>query len=134
MFSTTQPSKAAAALVTTIDDDNTGGDQMSVHSDSSEGSEGGGEGHVDESNSTTSFGTSKGGKQGESTEESSTLAKAETRAVNRSKMLVLAVLFMAATAVGAATYVFAQNSEQKDFQQQVRQRRQCLCLTSHSIV
>jgi len=51
--------------------------------------------------------------------ESSTLARRETTAVNRSKMLVLLALFLAATAVGVATYIFARNSEQNTFQQKV---------------
>jgi uncharacterized protein HemX len=53
--------------------------------------------------------------------ESSTLARDETTAVNRSKMLVLLILALAACGVSAGTYVFAQQAETKEFQGQVRQ-------------
>ena len=83
-------------------------------------------GHIDDS--TTSFGTTK--KGGESSSESSTLARAETTAVNRSKMLVLLVLSVAAVGVGVATYIFATTTEQNDFKQQVRgDQDHCLMLT-----
>jgi hypothetical protein len=52
--------------------------------------------------------------------ESSTLARAETAAVNRSKMLVLFVLTLAAISVSIATYLFARKSETKEFEEKVR--------------
>lgn len=55
--------------------------------------------------------------QKENSSESSTLAKAETRAVNRTKMLVLFVLFCAAAAVAIATYILARHSENQVFEQ-----------------
>lgn len=75
--------------------------------------------HLD--HSTTSFKSStKNGGADNSSEESSSLAKAETRAVNRTKLLVLLVLFAAASAVGVATYLYAANTEQKQFEEKVR--------------
>jgi len=58
-------------------------------------------------------------KGGESSSESSTLAKQETRAVARSKMLVLLVLLLAAIGTGIATYIFAHNTETKEFESKV---------------
>ena len=76
---------------------------------------------VDES--TTSFLTrgSKNSKSAqENTSESSTLAKQETILVQRTKMLVIFVLCLAACAVGVATFIFTSNSERKDFESKVR--------------
>ena len=53
------------------------------------------------------------------TSESSTLARSETLAVNRSKLAVLFVLTVAAIGVGVATYIFTRNTETKDFEGQV---------------
>ncbi|CAB9497225.1 Receptor-type guanylate cyclase gcy [Seminavis robusta] len=50
------------------------------------------------------------------TSESSTLARAETLAVNRSKMLVLLVLTLAAIGVGIATYLFTKQTETHEFE------------------
>ena len=52
--------------------------------------------------------------------ESSTLARAETIAVNRTKMLVLLVLSVAAIGVGLATYFVSRNVETLEFESQVR--------------
>ena len=72
-----------------------------------------------EDHSTTSFKSSTVNTNQNSSEESSSLAKAETRAVNRTKLLVLAVLFLAASAVGVATYLYARNTEQEEFEVKV---------------
>ena len=52
--------------------------------------------------------------------ESSTLAKAETLAVNRSKLLLLFVLALAAIGVGIATYIVTRASETREFETKVR--------------
>ena len=77
-------------------------------------------GLIDDS-TTSAAGITK--KTNESSSESSTLARAETAAVNRTKMMVLGVLFMAAAGVGVATYLFATNTEQNDFKQAVSKDR-----------
>jgi hypothetical protein len=48
------------------------------------------------------------------------ITRAETKAVNRSKIIVLAVIAVAATACGAATYFFTKSEEEDDFHSQVR--------------
>jgi hypothetical protein len=48
------------------------------------------------------------------------ITRAETKAVNRSKIIVLAVIAIAATACGAATYFFTKSEEEDDFHSQVR--------------
>ena len=55
--------------------------------------------------------------------ESSTLARAETAAVRRSKILVLFVLTLAAIGVSAGTYVFARQAETKEFHDKVSARK-----------
>ena len=70
--------------------------------------------------STTTKTPTNGDKSQNQSSESSTLARAETRAVNRSKMVVLFMLCVAAAGVGAATFVFARNSETKEFENKVR--------------
>jgi hypothetical protein len=72
------------------------------------------------------MGTSVGGtdssgrdQQSQASSEES-IAKAETQRVNRSKWLVAGILFIAATAVGTATYLFTRNEEKDDFESQVR--------------
>jgi hypothetical protein len=47
------------------------------------------------------------------------LAHHETKAVYRSKLLVLVVIVLAAAAFCTATYIFTHNVEHNDFQQQV---------------
>jgi hypothetical protein len=49
-----------------------------------------------------------------------TLARKETAAVNRSKLLVYLVLALAAGGVGYATHQFLSQEEQSDFESQVR--------------
>ena len=67
----------------------------------------------------TSTNTTTNNKDSTQTSESSTLAKAETRAVNRTKLLVLAVLSIAAMGVGFATYWFTRQSETHEFENKV---------------
>jgi hypothetical protein len=55
-----------------------------------------------------------------SNDSSISIARAETKAVNRSKIVVLAVIAIAATACGAATYFFTKSEEEDDFHSQVR--------------
>jgi hypothetical protein len=55
-----------------------------------------------------------------SNDSSLSIARAETRAVNRSKIVVLVVIAIAATACGAATYFFTKSEEEDDFHSQVR--------------
>jgi hypothetical protein len=55
-----------------------------------------------------------------SNDSSISIARAETKAVNRSKIIVLAVIAIAATACGAATYFFTKSEEEDDFHSQVR--------------
>jgi hypothetical protein len=57
---------------------------------------------------------------GVSNDSSISIARAETRAVNRSKIVVLAVIAIAATACGAATYSFVKFGEEDSFHSQVR--------------
>lgn len=54
-----------------------------------------------------------------STEKDEQMAKEETRAVNRSKLLVYGAIVLAATAVGAFWYIFLSNGETEDFETQV---------------
>jgi hypothetical protein len=56
-----------------------------------------------------------------SNDSSLSLAREETNAVNRSKVLVLAVIAIAATACGTATYLFTTSGEKDDFSSAVRQ-------------
>jgi hypothetical protein len=55
-----------------------------------------------------------------SNDSSISIARAETKAVNRSKIVVLVVIAIAATACGAATYFFTKSEEEDDFHSQVR--------------
>jgi hypothetical protein len=55
-----------------------------------------------------------------SNDSSISIARAETKAVNRTKIVVLAVIAIAATACGAATYFFTKSEEEDDFHIQVR--------------
>jgi hypothetical protein len=48
------------------------------------------------------------------------IAQNESKAVYRSKLLVLTVIGTAAASFGAATYIFTRDNEQGDFEQQVR--------------
>lgn len=73
----------------------------------------------DHDHSTSSLKSSTVHTNPQSSEESSSLAKAETRLVKRSKLLVLCVLFLAATAVAAATFVYTRNAENNTFETQV---------------
>jgi hypothetical protein len=52
-------------------------------------------------------------------EQDAPLAHKETQAVNRSKLLVYLVLFLAASAAGTATYFFLTEGENSDFEVQV---------------
>jgi hypothetical protein len=52
----------------------------------------------------------------------SSLAGNETRAVNRSKMLVHFALLLAGVAVGAATYFFVAHQEEENFEVDVSKR------------
>ncbi|CAB9500133.1 Receptor-type guanylate cyclase gcy [Seminavis robusta] len=72
---------------------------------------------VDMEESTTSFLSRRSKKSSqENTSESSTLVKQETILVQRTKMLVILILCLAACAVGVATYLFTTASEQCDFE------------------
>jgi hypothetical protein len=55
-----------------------------------------------------------------SNDSSLSIARAETKAVNRSKIVVLVVIAIAAAACGAATYFFTKSEEEDDFHSQVR--------------
>jgi hypothetical protein len=55
-----------------------------------------------------------------SNDSSLSIARAETKAVNRTKIIVLVVIAIAATACGAATYLFTKSEEEDDFHSQVR--------------
>lgn len=67
-----------------------------------------------------SSGTESNHTGGVSNASSISLARAETNAVNRSKIVVLAVIAIAAAACGAATYFFTKSEEEDDFHSQVR--------------
>jgi hypothetical protein len=56
----------------------------------------------------------------ETESESSTLARQETLMVQRTKLLVLLILTLAACAIGAFTYMFTSNAEQVTFEEKVR--------------
>jgi hypothetical protein len=55
-----------------------------------------------------------------SNDSSLSIARAETKAVNRTKIIVLVVIAIAAAACGAATYLFTKSEEEDDFHSQVR--------------
>jgi hypothetical protein len=55
-----------------------------------------------------------------SNDSSISIARAETKAVNRSKIVVLVVIAIAAAACGTATYFFTRSEEEDDFHSQVR--------------
>jgi hypothetical protein len=67
-----------------------------------------------------SSGTETNHTGGVSNDSSISLARAETKAVNRSKIIVLLVIAIAATACGTATYFFTKSEEEDDFHSQVR--------------
>jgi hypothetical protein len=69
---------------------------------------------------TTTDHDGKGGAQSSSSNSSLSLARAETRMVFRSKLLVFFVLGLAAIICATSTYIFAKNSEHDVFQKQVR--------------
>jgi hypothetical protein len=56
-----------------------------------------------------------------SNDSSLNLAREETKAVNRSKLLVLGVIAIAAAACATATYLFTRSGEKEDFKSAVRQ-------------
>ena len=91
--------------------------------DSCAGSSSAGSGHEvvdsDVSLSTTNKQSTANGEEDKTDSESSTLARRETTAVNRTKLAVLFVLALAAVGVGVATYIFATNTETKDFEERV---------------
>ena len=57
---------------------------------------------------------------GSDSSSSNGLGRQETRAVNRSKLLVYLILFISAVAVGTATYIFVSKGEEQDFEVDVR--------------
>lgn len=71
----------------------------------------------DEPTSTNGDGTTTNGDEKTATSNSSgdKFTKQETKAVNRSKMLVYGALFIAAGAIGAITYVLTSNEEKSQF-------------------
>ena len=71
--------------------------------------------------SSTTIGDGTNGDEGSHSGSSgdAPLAQKETRAVNRSKLLVYFVLLLAATAMGTLTYVFVSNQQEKDFETDV---------------
>ena len=79
----------------------------------------------DRDHSTSSLKSSTMHTNQNSSEESSSLAKAETLRVRRSKLLVLMVLFLAAAAVGVATYIYTRNTENATFETKVRKKHAC---------
>ena len=76
--------------------------------------------HEDGSGSSTT-GTSVTGSstRGPPTKEEE-IARSEDRAVAYSKVLVLAVLLVSATAAGVLTWIFSTNAEEEEFRTQVR--------------
>jgi hypothetical protein len=66
-----------------------------------------------------SAGTETNHTGGVSKASSLNIARAETKAVNRSKVVVLVVIAIAATAFGRATYLFTKDEEEDDFRSQV---------------
>ena len=68
------------------------------------------------------FDTSTGNDTSHNPSSSSgeTLARTETKAVNRSKLLVYLALLFAAAGVGTATYIFARREETDHFHGEVR--------------
>jgi hypothetical protein len=67
-----------------------------------------------------SAGTETNHTGGLSDDSSLSIARAETKAVNRSKIVVLVVIVIAATACGAATDFFTKSEEEDDFNSQLR--------------
>ena len=63
--------------------------------------------------------TTLGEAEEENASKEEVLAQAETKAVNRSKLLVYFVLLIAAGAVGAASYIFTSNELEDDFENEV---------------
>ena len=119
--------KELRQLESTMNETGNDDDAMSQASSSSASSSGIEKMNNDNSSSSLRSSTNKG--EATQTSESSTFAKEETRAVNRSKLLVLAVLSIAAIGVGIATYMFARQSEIKEFENKVREIL-CTCVFS----
>ena len=91
-----------------------GNELVSNHRDDDE------EAEASSSGTTTNFDSSTNTTpKDNSTTQSSTLARTETRAVNRSKILVLFVLTLAAISVSVATYFFTKKTEKKEFEGKV---------------
>lgn len=83
------------------------------------------------SESASSAPSTTSGTNGQAQSESDSsfsLARAETRAVNRSKLLVLAVIALAAGALGAMIYVLVDNEETYNFETEVS-----MCLSTISV-
>jgi hypothetical protein len=57
---------------------------------------------------------------GVSNDSSISIARVETKAVNRSKIIVLAVIVIATSACGVATYIFTKSEEEDAFRSQVK--------------
>lgn len=75
------------------------------------------ESSVVDSSSASESQTSGRDQQSRISEES--IARSETRRVTRSKYLVAFVIFVAAAAVGTATFFFTQTEENDDFESEV---------------
>ena len=70
----------------------------------------------------------------QSTTSSLSLAKAESRMVSRSKMIVLLVIALAAAACGISTYWFTKAGEEEKFRLQVRLETRGLSPTWYSLM
>lgn len=71
--------------------------------------------YVSEDQTTTQHTQNTGTREGQS------LSREETKAVNRSKLLVYFAIVVAAAAIGALVYVLSYNDETQDFEREVSQ-------------
>jgi glycerol uptake facilitator-like aquaporin len=76
-------------------------------------------GSLSSESASLSSGTETNHTGGVSNDSSLSIARAETRAVNRSKVMVLLVIAIAAAACGTATYFFTSAEEEDNFHSEV---------------
>jgi hypothetical protein len=101
--------------MTTLPDKNDDDDGISADDDSASSDS---KSSIDRSQSKGSSGNDETATGSDSLELD--IAQNESKAVYRSKLLVLTVIGTAAASFGAATYIFTRDNEQGDFEQQVR--------------